>query len=132
MVFVDTSFLVAALSPRDARHQDAVALQGEVERGDMITTNHVVGESWTLAGRRFGRHIALGLVNALQQGARYTIVHVGVATEDRAWEWLRRHDEREYSFVDATSFETMREHGIDAALAFDCDFEAAGFRTLRA
>lgn len=53
------------------------------------------------------------------------------AIEDEALGWLRRHDEREYSFVDATSFAFMRAKGISEALAFDGDFAAAGFTELR-
>ncbi|MGH2926619.1 MAG: type II toxin-antitoxin system toxin 23S rRNA-specific endonuclease VapC20, partial [Solirubrobacteraceae bacterium] len=49
-----------------------------------------------------------------------------------AWEWLRRHDEREYSFVDATSFALMRQLRLREALAFDGDFSAAGFVEVRA
>ena len=41
--------------------------------------------------------------------------------------WLRRRDDREYSFVDATSFAVMRDWGIASALAFDGDFAATGF-----
>jgi predicted nucleic acid-binding protein len=52
--------------------------------------------------------------------------------EDAALAWLRRHDERRYSFVDATSFALMRSMKIKDALAFDADFSAAGFRELRA
>ena len=52
--------------------------------------------------------------------------------EQNAWEWLRRHDEREYSFVDATSFALMRRLAIREAFAFDGDFAAAGFVELRA
>ena len=44
---------------------------------------------------------------------------------------LRRHDERVYSFVDATSFAVMRQLGITEALAFDGDFSAAGFIEVR-
>lgn len=51
--------------------------------------------------------------------------------EDEALHWLRTHDEREYSFVDATSFAYMRANGIQDALAFDGDFAAAGFTELR-
>jgi predicted nucleic acid-binding protein len=43
-----------------------------------------------------------------------------------------RHDEREYSFVDATSFAVMRSLRIREALAFDGDFAAAAFVELRA
>lgn len=62
--------------------------------------------------------------------------HVGVSgvseqMEAEALLWLRQHDEREYSFVDATSFAFMRSKGIDEALAFDGDFAAAGFVELR-
>ena len=51
--------------------------------------------------------------------------------EREAWDWLRRHDERVYSFVDATSFALMRRLRIAEALAFDGDFTAAGFLELR-
>jgi uncharacterized protein len=51
--------------------------------------------------------------------------------EEQAWEWLARHDERQYSFVDATSFVLMRQKSIHNALAFDGDFSAAGFVEVR-
>jgi len=51
--------------------------------------------------------------------------------EAEAWAWLRVHDERSYSFVDATSFALMRRKRITDALAFDGDFAAAGFNELR-
>jgi predicted nucleic acid-binding protein len=62
--------------------------------------------------------------------------HVGVSgvseqMEAEALLWLRQHDEREYSFVDAISFAFMRAKGIEEALAFDGDFAAAGFTELR-
>jgi predicted nucleic acid-binding protein len=47
--------------------------------------------------------------------------------EREALAWLRRHDERPYSFVDATSFAVMRDMHVRQALAFDDDFVAAGF-----
>jgi predicted nucleic acid-binding protein len=59
------------------------------------------------------------------------VAHVSAELEDEALRWLRQHDEREYSFVDATSFAYMRARGIEEALAFDGDFAAAGFTELR-
>jgi predicted nucleic acid-binding protein len=44
----------------------------------------------------------------------------------------RVHNERPYSFVDATSFALMRRKRVPEALAFDGDFAAAGFNELRA
>lgn len=57
--------------------------------------------------------------------------YVTPADQDDAMAWLRRHDEREYSFVDATSFAVMRRRRITEAFAFDGDFAAAGFVELR-
>ena len=55
------------------------------------------------------------------------IRHVDDDLEAEAWRWLRRHDERPYSFVDAASFALMRRFRLREALAFDGDFGAAGF-----
>jgi len=60
------------------------------------------------------------------------IHHVDAEIEGRALRWLRRHDEREYSFVDASSFALMSSMRIREALAFDGGFSAAGFVELRA
>ncbi len=60
-----------------------------------------------------------------------TLHRVTVEQEDKAWGWLRKHDERAYSFVDATSFEVMRSGRLREALAFDQDFSAAGYLELR-
>jgi predicted nucleic acid-binding protein len=57
--------------------------------------------------------------------------HITAELEEQAWEWLARHDERECSFVDATSFALMRSKNVDNAYAFDGDFSAAGFREMR-
>jgi uncharacterized protein len=59
------------------------------------------------------------------------VVYVSEELESDALTWLRQRDEREYSFVDATSFAYMRARGIEEVLAFDGDFAAAGFTELR-
>ena len=62
---------------------------------------------------------------------RLRIVQVTESLEATALTWLRSHAEREFSFVDATSFAVMGAMGIDRALAYDGDFTAAGFLELR-
>ena len=130
-IFADTSFLYAAIDERDDRHADAVAALAAGGGGGLLTTSHVLGETWTLTRRRLGHGAARALLEAVRSSRLYTIVTPGQRLEERAFEWLLQHDEREYSFVDAVSFVTMRDRGLDTALAFDADFEAAGFSTLR-
>jgi uncharacterized protein len=93
--------------------------------------NHVVGETWTFLRRHSGHAAAWRFVDAAARSPRLAVEHVSEAVEREAWDWLQRHDERPYSFVDATSFTTMRRRRLTEALAFDDDFGAAGFVELR-
>lgn len=130
MRFVDTSYWVALLLPRDRHHGDAANLwRGDL--GSLLSTNHVVGETWTFLRRRADHAAAVAFLDAVEKSPRVVVVHVDEAIEDEARSWLRRHDEREYSFVDATSFAVMRHRRLTEALAFDGDFSAAGFVEVR-
>jgi predicted nucleic acid-binding protein len=124
--FVDTSFWVALQFARDQHHEVARQLWVE-RRSGLLTTNHVLGETWTFLNRRLGHVAAREFVDRAIQSARLSLHHVDETTEEEAWRWLRRHDERTYSFVDATSFAVMRRFRVTEALAFDGDFAAAGF-----
>jgi predicted nucleic acid-binding protein len=128
--FVDTSFWVALASSRDRHHDDAHALAA-AGAGPLVTTNHVVGETWTFVRRRHGHASAVACLRAIRGMRDLAVKHVDATVEEDAWRWLQRRDEREYSFVDATSFALMRQSRIREALAFDGDFSAAGFVELR-
>lgn len=116
----------------DERHDEAVALLRAHAAGPLLTTNHVRGETWTFLRRRVGHASAVDFLDALDRSPRLRVMFVSQDLDEDALRWLRRRDEREYSFVDATSFAVMRSLRIRDALAFDGDFEAAGFRELRA
>ena len=130
MAFVDTSFWFARAIARDSRHADAVALADRFNGERVVTTNLVIGEAWTLLCHRAGHHRAVRWLDGVL-GEHVAVERVDTNVEAEAWAWLRRHDERPYSFVDATSFALMRKLRIKEALAFDGDFAAAGFVELR-
>ena len=104
---------------------------GRLGRAEQVlTTNLVVGETWTFLRRKDGHATGVGFldrVDTLTDEARLVVHRVNEDQELAAWEWLRRHDERAYSFVDATSFRVMADRRLREALAFDHDFAAAGF-----
>jgi predicted nucleic acid-binding protein len=133
--FADTSWWVAWSLPGDDRHRDALAVLARLRRGEQVlATNHIVGESWTFLRRKDSHATALAFIDriaALQHEGRLSVHRVTAGQEEEAWTWLRRHDERKYSFVDATSFQVMRDRRLREALAFDGDFSAAGFIELR-
>lgn len=130
MKFADTSWWVAWSLPDDGRHDVAVALAIDLGREQVLTTNHVLGECWTFLRRRAGHDAALGFLDTtgrLVDDGRLVVHPVDQPQEEAAWAWLRRHDERSYSFVDATSFRVMTDRRLREALAFDHDFSSAGF-----
>jgi predicted nucleic acid-binding protein len=131
VIFVDTSFWVAAMATDDGHHAEATRLiRAASDR--LVTSNHVRGETWTFLNRRYGHAPAAAFLDTLSRMARVRLEFVDRGLEEEALRWLRQHDEREYSFVDATSFALMRSLRIREALAFDGDFAAAGFVELRA
>lgn len=130
MRFVDTSFLVALQFARD-EHASAAQTLWSREHGPLVTTNHVLGETWTFLRRRLHHAAARDFHDRVARSNRVSVVHVDEDSEQAAWRWLHRHDERPYSFVDASSFVVMRRHRIAEALAFDGDFTAAGFVEVR-
>ena len=129
MIFIDSSFWIAQQLERDAHHADARRLEDAV--GSATTTSDaVLAETWTYLRRRAGHTRAWAWLDRVH-AAPVRVEQIPRALEDEAWAWLRVHDERPYSFVDATSFALMRKLRIREALAFDGAFAAAGFVELR-
>jgi len=45
--------------------------------GGLLTTNHVIGETWTFLRRRLGHPEARTFVERAERSARLLIIHVG-------------------------------------------------------
>ena len=121
MRFVDSSYWIGLQVPRDARHH----LARELWRGlshALFTTEYVLGETWTFLRRRAGHEIALAFLDRMRWSPVVRVVHVNEELERESWAWLRRHDERVYSFVDATSFAVMQRLAIYRVASFDAHF----------
>jgi predicted nucleic acid-binding protein len=101
----------------------------------VLTSNLVIGETWTFLRRKDSHRTALGFldrVDVLTRADRLVIHRTTEKQEEAAWEWLRKRHERVFSYVDATSFRVMRDRRLHEALAFGQDFAAAGFIEVRA
>jgi predicted nucleic acid-binding protein len=131
VIFVDSSFWIGEFLPRDGRHEEAMETSRAVAAKRLITSTLVLGETWTYLRRRAGHERAMAWLDGVLGRNVVRVERVGEELGTEAWAWLRVHDERPYSFVDATSFALMRKLRIREALAFDGDFAAAGFVELR-
>jgi predicted nucleic acid-binding protein len=131
VIFGDTSFWIAFRNRQDDLHPSAMRLMRVHGQETLVTSNHVRGETWTFLRRRGGHARAVDFLDALGRSPRVRVVMVQEDIEAMALRWLQQQDEREYSFVDATSVALMRKLRIFQVLAFDGDFAAAGFHELR-
>ncbi len=84
-----------------------------------VTSNLVLGKVWTLLSRRIGHFHARSWLDCVHTELALVVERIDPELEEEACTWLRRHDERAYSYVDATSFALMRKLRIREALAFD-------------
>ncbi len=132
MIFVDSSHWIAEFLPRDALHTEAMERARLTASRPLVTSNLVLGETWTFLCRRANHRLACRWLDGVLGSITVRVEAIDGALEEEAWAWLRVHDERSYSFVDATSFALMRRRRITDALAFDGDFAAAGFNELTA
>ena len=128
-VFVDTSAWYAALDRDDANHAAAAQHLHRLSerRRPLLTTNLVVGESYTLLRRRLGARAAHAFLRSVRRDPLVRRTFVREAWEEEAERLLEQYDDQPFSYVDATSFVTMRRLGIQDVLTFDQDFTVAGF-----
>jgi predicted nucleic acid-binding protein len=131
VIFIDTSFWAALTARHDELQDTAVDLSTQPGTERFVTSNHVRGETWALLRRRRCFRSAVSFLDGLERTARLRLEFVSRDLEEEALRWLRGREERQYSFVDATSFAVMRSLRIREAFAFDGDFTAAGFTELR-
>jgi predicted nucleic acid-binding protein len=126
VIFVDTSFFVALMDPRDKNHRRAVeafqSFQGQRLNRVLLTTNNVVLEAITVTRYEVGHALAL-TTGATLYSEKLARIHRTTAEEEAAaFEYLKQHEDKAYSAVDCLSFVVMLELGITEALAFDEDF----------
>ena len=118
-LFVDTSIWYAAADKSDANNNRAKAA---LSRGEpLITSDHVLVETWTLIRHRLGRRAAERFWEGLRSGAAI-VESVGAADLDSAWEIGRSYRDQDFSLVDRTSFAVMRRLGIERVASLDDDF----------
>lgn len=132
MIFLDTGFLFALFAERDERHSRAMeafeVFAGKRLSQLILMTNHVVVETITLTRVRGHRDLGMSHDLAIRVGRQllagtFGRIHHATAGEEReAFDYLARHRDQRYSFVDCLSFVVMERQGIREALTFDEHF----------
>jgi len=124
-VFVDTSTWYAAADSGDASHRRATSLLEKFD-GHLLTSDHVLVETWHLAAKRLGQGTAEVLVNAIREG-RSRVELATLADLEVAAQIYEAFPDQGFSIVDRTSWSVMQRLGVYEAIAFDRDYSIFRF-----
>ena len=123
-VFVDTSVWYASLDRGEYTNARARSILNCNE--PLITTDHVLVETWMLLRRRAQHNVADRFWERLRQGVA-TIESVTLADFEVAWEIGANYADQDFSIVDRTSFAVMLRLGIDRVASLDEHFAVFRF-----
>jgi predicted nucleic acid-binding protein len=118
----------AAADRGDTSNARAKEILGSGE--PLVTSDHVLAESWLLLRHRLGRAAAEAFWAGLRGGAG-RIEPVITADLDIAWDIGERFADQDFSLVDRTSFAVMHRLGLTRAATLDDDFAIYRFGSRR-
>jgi predicted nucleic acid-binding protein len=129
-ILVDSSALYALLDQQDGNHAAAEAAFGDLldGRDRLVSHNYVVTETCALVQRRLGAAAAVDFIQRFVP--LLDVIWIDQETHQAAAVRFVAAPSRSTSLVDLVSFEVMRRQGIEAAFAFDRDFQSTGLRTI--
>ena len=123
-LFVDTSIWYAAADSSDRSNARAKAI---LRSGDaLVTTDHILIETWTLLRYRINRNAAERFWEGIRSGVA-VIEPVCLADLESAWLLGTAWSNQDFSIVDRTSFAVMNRLGIDRAASLDDHFAVFRF-----
>ncbi|MBI4737504.1 MAG: PIN domain-containing protein [candidate division NC10 bacterium] len=122
--FVDTSAFYALLDAEDPHHPKSVGLFTQLarSRARLLTSNHVIFETYSLVLSRLGRWMAQSWLGKLNM----QIERAMPEDERRAVQIVLQFRDKDFSLVDASSFALMERLRLRQAIAFDPHFRQYG------
>jgi len=129
-IFIDTAAFLAVLNADDRFHHPASQAWSEILATDSVvfSSNYVILETTTLLQNRFG-------LEALRLFERdilpvIVIVWVDESIHKQGMSALLAANRRNLSLVDCTSFDIIRQIGLDRVFTFDPHFREQGFKVI--
>jgi hypothetical protein len=130
--FIDTSYLIALINPRDKYHLTALRVTEALaeSRTLLITTEVILIEALDGLAQLATRRLALRLMHEFEDNSEIDIIPLKTSLLERAIALYLDRMDKEWGLTDCISFVVMQQRGIISALTTDHHFEQAGFQVL--
>jgi len=128
-VFLDTGAFLALADEDDRYHTAAKSTYTELlqSKAQLLTSNFVLSETYTLIRSRVSHQAAVEFMKGFDRTG-IKVLRVSEAIEQTAKAIFTRYDDKDFSFVDCTSFALIDHHRLDHAFAFDSHFRQYRFK----
>lgn len=128
-VFADAGYWVAVQNPDDQFHDRAIAAAERLGSCQIVTTEMVLVEFLNFVGGagEHNRRLASETVMKLRDSPSVEVIAQTSAQFNAAVSRYANRLDQRWSLTDCSSFLLMEQRGISEALAYDRDFEQAGF-----
>lgn len=127
--FVDISYFVAIMAPRDQWHKKAVSAYRP--GFGLVTSSAVINETISLLQSRGLLSVALVFLADVRTNPDIEVFHADAVLQSEAWSLFHRFAGSGANAVDCLSFAIMKKLSIHRAFTFDEHFRGAGFEILR-
>ncbi|HEU4343165.1 MAG TPA: PIN domain-containing protein, partial [Candidatus Binatia bacterium] len=119
-IFLDTGAFLASADEDDDHHTAAKSVYAELvqSRAQFLTSNFVLSETYTLIRSKVSHRSAVEFMKRFDQSG-IRVVRVSEANEQTAKAIFIRYGDKDFSFVDCTSFVLIDHRRLDHAFAFD-------------
>ena len=125
-VFYDTSAWIALYHSGDKHHTQILEWHQKIGKahGTIITSNFVIAE--THAYFCTSPKKALQIASTILSSAVVRVYRVSPEDEARAWQIIKKYQDKDFSFCDTTSFALIERLKIPKTISFDKHFTQYG------
>ena len=121
-LFIDTNYLCAYYNKLDSLHEKAKKLFPELSKFNIIISNFILLECYTIISQRASRNHALIFKEDMYTQKYYRIAWIDKMLEQETWHIFASIKDKNFSYVDASILAVMKKEKSNHLLSFDAGF----------
>jgi predicted nucleic acid-binding protein len=125
-VFIDSS-AIFVMGDRSSEEGEAVEEFLLTRRTPLVTTNFILAETLSLVTKRIGKTKGIEVGEKVISSGIIRLIYLEEALQREAWQFYKKYRDKDFDFIDATSFVYCKQQGIREVLTLDHHFTQMGF-----